>query len=328
MPRPQSLLALAAFGTILGTALPGGRAEAEPPRAPIAFGPTHTVLTLIPGAEASQALGANRPTLIDAGGAAEAALLRDCANGESQQAARGFLWSVVTGAWRVLLHPLAVDVHEQLLKYASVSEATASADYYRASETPGAAAPGAPGPGAAAPVESRISCLRFTRFISADPQAGEVALDFVASLRLDAARDAIRLRPLRLYLDKASARSANGHYAVAISVRADAVWRDEFTGHQSQVFEQTLLSEGVDLRAGSYLKYYPPDAPGTRVLIIPISFGVDRSHDFGRAEFGVSVAELGTPPATLTLLSELLPDPDEKFAQLLVDAALAGIGLH
>ena len=27
------------------------------------------------------------------------------------------------------------------------------------------------------------------------------------------------------------AKSANGQYAVAISVRADAVWRDEFTGH-------------------------------------------------------------------------------------------------
>ena len=316
MPRERMLVAR----VVLGTVLLAGSALAQPARAPITFGPTHAVLTLIPGAEASQALGANRPGLVDAGGAAEAELLRDCGNGESQrvQASKGFLWSVATEAWRVLLHPLAVDVHEQLLKYASLSDATASADYYRAGETPGAAAP----------VQSRISCLRFTRFASADPQAGEVALDFVASLRLDAARDAIRLRPLRLYIGKASARSANGRYAVAISLRADAVWRDEFIGHHSQVFEQTLLSESVDLKPGSYLKYYAADAPGTRVPIIPISFGVDRSRDFGRAEFGVSVAELGTPPATLTLLSELLPDPDEKFAQLLVAAALAGVGLH
>ncbi len=306
---------------ILGAAVLGSAgAAAQPPRAPVTFAPTHAVLTLIPGSEASQALAANRPGMIDAGRTEEAELLRDCANGETQrvQAARGFIWTVVTNAWRVLLHPLALDVHEQLLKYASVSEATASADYYRASQAPGTAAP----------VDSRISCLRFTRFSSADPQGGEVALDFIASLRLDTARDAIRLRPLRLYIGKAAARSANGRYAVAIAMRADAVWRDEFTGHHTQVFDQTLLSEGVDLRSGSYLKYYPADAAGTRVPIIPVSFGVDRSRDFGRAEFGMSVAELGTPPATLTLLSELLPDPDEKLGQLIVAAALAGVGLH
>ena len=93
------------------------------------------------------------------------------------------------------------------------------------------------------------------------------------------------------------------------------------------VFEETIARESVDLKSRSFLKYYPTDAgSGTRVPIIPISFGVDRNHDFGRAEFGVSVVELGTPPATLTLLSEMLPDPDEKLSKLLIAAALAGAG--
>ena len=56
--------------------------------------------------------------------------------------------------------------------------------------------------------------------------------------------------------------------------------------------------------------------------------GVDRGRDYGRAEFGVRVAELGTPPATLTLLSEMLPDPEEDFSKLLVAAAIASIGVH
>ena len=286
---------------------------AQAPREAVTFAPTRAALVLIPGAEAAQALASQRPATIDAASAAESALLQQCANGEGQhpQAAKGFLWSVAARAWRVLLHPLAVSVHEELLKYARLSEATASGDYYQA--------------GAGGALNSRLSCVRFTRYAAADPASSDVALDFVASVRLDPARDAILLQPLRLYISQAAAKSANGRYAVAIALRADAVWRDEFTGHRGRVFEQTLARESVDLNSGPYLKYYSIDAgAGVRVPIVPVSFGLDRSRDFGRAEFGVSVAELGTPPATLALLSEMLPDPDEKFGQLVVAAALAG----
>ena len=56
------------------------------------------------------------------------------------------------------------------------------------------------------------------------------------------------------------------------------------------MFEQTVATESVDLKSGSFLKYYPTDADsGTRVPIVPISFGADRTHDFGRTEFTVSV---------------------------------------
>ena len=60
------------------------------------------------------------------------------------------------------------------------------------------------------------------------------------------------------------------------------MWRDEFAGHQGIVFEQTGATETLDLKAGPYLTYYPADAPGTRVPIIPTSFGIDRSRDFGQ----------------------------------------------
>ena len=178
-------------------------------RMPMTFAPTRAVLVLIPGAEAAQALAEHRPGSIDAASTAEADLMRDCANGESQrpQVSKGFLWNAAAQAWRVLLHPLAVSVHEELLKYASVSDAAASGDYYRASDSTSGTAP----------VNSRISCLRFTRFSGADAAADEVALDFIASVRLDTARDAIRLRPLRLFISQAAARSANGRYAIAIA---------------------------------------------------------------------------------------------------------------
>ena len=291
----------------------------SPERAAVAFPPTRAVLVLIPGAQASQALSEHRPAALAAGSAAEVALLQDCANGESQrsQVSKGFLWSVAVAGWRVFLHPLAVTVHDELQKYAKVSVASASGDYYRAGDANASTAA----------VSSRISCLRFTRF-AGEGDSEEVALDFVASVRLDAARDAIRLRPLRLFVSQSGAKSVDGHYSLAVSVRATSVWRDEFAGHEGPVFEQTAATESVDLKSGSFLKYYPTDADsGTRVPIVPISFGADRTHDFGRTEFTVSACELGTQPATLKLLAEMLPDPDQNLSQLVIAAALAGVKL-
>jgi hypothetical protein len=302
------VLIFAAAGVV-----PAAAAEA-PRREAVSFAPTRAVLVLIPGAQALQALAAHRPQTLDPASAPEAELARECADGESQRALaeKSFLFDIVVRSWRVLLHPLAVSVHEELQKYAQVSGATASGDYYRGGEG-----------SAAAPLSSRISCVRFTRF--ADSGSDEVALDFVAAVRLDRGRDAIRLRPLRLYISQGAARSANGQYSVAIALRADAVWRDEFTGHQGTVFEHTVAAESIDLKKGSFLKYYPIDAEsGTRVPIVPVSFAADRSRDFGRTEFTVSVAELGTPPATLTLLADMLPDPDENITKLLISAATAG----
>jgi hypothetical protein len=301
---------------LAATALAAAPASDTERRESVTFAPTRAVLVLIPGSEAMQSLAVHRPGTLDGNSAPEADLARGCANGEGQraQAEKSFLFDIVVRTWRVLLHPLAVSVHEELQKYAQISGATASGDYYRGGDT-----------AAGGPLNSRISCLRFTRF--AGTGSDEVALDFVAAVRLDRGRDAIRLRPLRLFISQGAARSATGQYAIAIAVRADAVWRDEFTGHQGVVFEQTVATESVDLKKGSYLKYYPLDADsGMRVPIVPVSFGADRSRDFGRAEFIVSVAELGTPPATLTLLADMLPNPDEKLTKLLIAAATAGSG--
>ena len=334
MQRPRCRLpataALAVTASLLASPALTAPPAAGAGRILVTFAPTRAVLVLIPGAEATAALADHRLANMDPTSAAEAAVLRECAAGESQheQVAKGFLWSVVTQAWRVILHPFAVSVHDELLKYSRVSEASAGGDYYRADD-PGVAAGADASPGAAHALNSRVSCLRFTRFTNGEPNADEVALDFVASVRLDPAGDAIRLRPLRLFISKADAKSADGHYSVAIGVRANAVWRDEFVGHSDKVFEETVATESVDLKSGPFLKYYPTGAmSGMRVPIVPVSFGVDRSHDFGHAEFSVSAAELGSPSQTLTLLADVLPDPNEPMEKLLVAAALARVGLQ
>jgi hypothetical protein len=314
-----TLRSIGALSLALAASWPVAAADA-PQRVPVAFPPARAQLTLIAGANANAALSEHQPPTVDAKSPAEQALRQDCANGESQRAetSKGFLLGFALQSWHVLLHPLAVAVQEELHKYAQVSAASTSGDYYRASD-PAASA---------APLASRISCVRFTRFGATDATADQVVLDFVASVRLDAPRDAIRLRPLRLFISQGGAKSTDGHYSVAIAIKANAVWRDEYAGHQGLVFEQTVATESVDLKSGSFLKYYPSDPEsGSRVPIVPVSFGLDRSRDFGRAEFSVSVAELGTAPATLKLLADMLPDPNEDLCKLLIAAAAAGAGL-
>jgi hypothetical protein len=290
----------------------GALAGEHPDGSPLPLASTRAVLQLIPSAEAAQALAQHRAGGIDPASAEEQQLLHECSNDEAQRPTRGFIWSVMSSGWRVLLQPLAASVRAELQQYATVSEASASGFYYEGGDS-----------SSKAPLVSRVSCLRYTR-LAADGE--DAALDFVASVRLDATRDAIRLRPLRLYISQSGAKSANGRYAVAIAVRAQAVWRDEFAGHDEQLFELTVAREGVDLKQGSYLRYYPADPlSGTRVPIVPVSYASDRSHPYGWAQFGVRVAEVGVQPTTLKLLAELLPEPD-ALGQLLMSAARAGAG--
>ena len=282
-------------------------------RSRVSFTPTRALLVLIPGDGAAHALSDYSLGSVDATSPQEAQLLRECENGESQQAAvaRSFFLGIITQTWQVLLHPLAIAVRDELAKYASASSASASGDYYRG----GDASP-------SAPLANRISCLRFTRFVNAE-SGDDVAVDFIASVKLDTPHDAIRLRPLRLYVSKAGAKSSNGHYSVAVTVRANVVWRDEFVGHGGQLFEQNVAAENMDLKSGPFIKYYPADPQsGTRQPIVPVSFGIDRTQDFGRVEFTVSVAELGTQPATLKLLADMLPDPNDRMSGTVIAAAI------
>jgi hypothetical protein len=281
-------------------------------RVRLSFAPTRATLVLIPGEEAAQMLSLHPLGSTDSSSIQEAELLRECSNGETQHVvSRSFFIAIFTQTWQVLLHPLAIAVRDELAKYSSVSSATASGDYYRGGNASNSA-----------PLNNRISCLRFTRFVNVE-SGDEVALDFVASIKLDTARDAIRLRPLRLFVSQAGAKSSNGHYSVAVTVGANAVWRDEFAGHSAQLFEQHLAAESMDLKSGPFIKYFTAEPQsGTRVPIIPVSFGLERTRDFGRAEFTVSVAELGTQPSTLKLLADMLPDANEKMSGTVIAAAL------
>ena len=310
-PRLASVAAgVAAFVVTVGSA---GVATAESVVIPLQ--PTQSELLLIEGRDAARSLADKRLKLVTPDGAAEREMLAFCANGEPQRttADKSLAAEFFSQFLSVILEKVADRVRAELSKYSALSQRTLRIDYYRG--IPSSQAPGH--------LENRYQCVRFLRVAADGPNGSEVALDFVAGIGLDVGRDAIVLRPLRLYVSKAAARSATGKYGVAISIHADAVWRDASVGHQATIFEQTIATEPIDLTTGPFLKYYPPEPMGgRRVPIVPISADIDRSRDYGRVDLSVSAAEIGTAPATLTLLSQLLPLTTERGARLMIEAAI------
>jgi hypothetical protein len=282
----------------------------------LTYAPAQTRLQLIAAEDAAQALGQQRVPGTDATSQPETDLLAYCSNGAVQRAAtpKSFFEWFLSPVLRIALNPLAVRVREELLRYSVVTTGTTSVDFYQ----------GSPPGDRARHLKTRYRCLRFTRFVTNAAGSTDIGLDFVGGIGLDPAEDAIVLRPLRLFIDKAAAKSSNGRYGVALALRADAVWREEFAGHRQSIFEQTMATDNVDLRSGSFLKYYGVDETrNQRVPIVPVSSGIDQARDFGRADFTLSVAEFGAPPAILALLSEIFPPSDEGLASLLLKAALA-----
>ena len=304
-----------AAGVLLALCAGSVTAADAPPRTfTMALEPTTTQLLFIEGRDAARMLADQRPPPATADSAGERALVAYCSNGEPQRAftEKGFVTSIATAIIKLVIAEAAERVHAELSKYSAISEQTQRIDYYR----------GATAPNAGARLESRYQCLRFTRLATGRGGAPEVALDFVAGIGLDTDGTAILLRPLRLYVSKADARSATGRYGVAVGVRAEAVWRDAIQGHEGIVFEKRITAGMIDIAPGPFLAYYPIElAGGQRIPIVPVSVDSDRSHDFGRVDFTVSVAETGIPPVTLALLAQWLPGTPDRRAQLLLDAA-------
>ena len=304
------IVVAAAFAASVGAASP---VAAETVTIPLP--PMQTELTFIEGRDAARLLAGHRIQSVEADSVAERALLAFCSNGEAQRAGadKGIIMEFFGQLLSITLEKVADRVRAEIGKYTAISERNQRLDYYRGASI-------ASGPGR---LDSRYQCLHFVRLQPNAAGGADVALDVVAGVGLDTVRDAIVLRPLRLFVAKSTARSATGHYGVAISVKADAVWKDAMVGHQGTVFDLTIATESMDLGSGPFIKYYPTDAMGgRRVPIVPVSVDIDRSHDFGRVDFTVSAAEVGTPPATLTLLSQLFPLTTERRARLMIEAAI------
>lgn len=103
-------------------------------------------------------------------------------------------------------------------------------------------------------IEPNISCIRMIRSIPANPdkdEKGEAKLetvwDFVAQIKLTDSKDAIQVRPLRLYYSKAFYEKATAEdtVGVVIGLKADAVWKEGNVGKKDTVLNIDTLYQST-----------------------------------------------------------------------------------
>jgi hypothetical protein len=127
-------------------------------------------------------------------------------------------------------------------------------------------------------MEPNFSCLRMRRSIPANAEnneKGEAKLetvwDFVAQIRLTDSKDAIQLRPLRLYYSKAfyEKATADDTVGVVIGLKADAVWKEGNVGKKDTVLNiDTLYQSTRNLKNDKKADYPFLNNP----LFIPSAF--------------------------------------------------------
>lgn len=198
---------------------------------------------------------------------------------------------------------------ERLKKYLAAYSASRSMDFYQ---------PTAQGTPALA-----WKCFRFTRAVGPKDEPS-VVMDLIGQFWLSPQRDALKIRPLRLYYEKAKAEG--DHVGISVSVGARAVWREHNIGKSEKIFEHTLLSEKFDMtNKVDDLKYYPTQSWQDHPFLplVPWSTNFDIAQGGGHVEFTVAVAEVGVPPKILEVTANLFKARKGEIERLMNNAANA-----
>ena len=86
--------------------------------------------------------------------------------------------------------------------------------------------------------ELAMTCIRFTRSLPDNDGKLVPTLDLIAQVRNSKDGGALQIRPLRLYYGAAQAKG--DQFGLAISIKADAVWRDGNASNSAEVFNHIL----------------------------------------------------------------------------------------
>ncbi len=196
---------------------------------------------------------------------------------------------------------------EELKKYVAAYSASTNLDFY------------APAPQAAP--ELAWTCFRVTRAIVSGSDR-TVVMDLIGQLWLSPDKDALKIRPLRVYYAKAKAKG--DRVGISVSVNAQAIWRDHNVGKNEKIFEYTLLSEKFDMTSSADdLIFYPTESWHSRPFLplIPWSTNRDISLGGGHVMFTLTVAEIGAPPKILEAAADLFRAKKGELAKLMNNAA-------
>lgn len=165
------------------------------------------------------------------------------------------------------------------------------------------------------------TCFRFSRAIK---QGGKdkIVMDLLGQIVLTEEKDAIKVRPLRLYIVQAKAKG--DQIGISFSLKAEAVWRQFNRGVSEKIFEYKVLSEKADISSGKPVVMYYMDSDWDshpRLPLIPWSTNREGSLKGGNVTLTMTAAEVGMPPKLLEYATKLFTKNKGDLAQLMKDSA-------
>ena len=174
-----------------------------------------------------------------------------------------------------------------------------------------------------------------------------VAMEAIVKVEVAMSQDSLVLTPLRLYFDRAVARtgsSANSTFGVSLGMTFDALWQSGQTGKgdAARVWNATVLSqkiEGInwkdDTPATTRQRFYyynlggmpagKSDTTNKPVQVALVPWSVNKKAPFGSGAMTVTFAEVGDPPAVLEFVAGILKDHGKDIGDFLKDAAKKAI---
>lgn len=181
------------------------------------------------------------------------------------------------------------------------------------------------------------SCLRFTRLVERGGQE-RVAFDLLAQVRI-VDREVLKIRPLRLFVGEVAAKTERDFLGIAVSLKADAVWRE---GEESRRLEKALqidelLARRVEVGNGKLPLYgtYWNAKPELDAIhwasfasqpLPPWSRYDDVRYGGSHLALDVSVAEAGNVPWLLENAAKLFHAKRDDIVSLLEKAAEKALG--
>jgi len=164
------------------------------------------------------------------------------------------------------------------------------------------------------------TCFRFSRAVGPKDQE-KVVLDLIGQVAITTEKDALKVRPLRLYF--AQAKAKGDQIGVTISLKADSVWRQHNRGQSEKIFDYIFLTEKVDISNGRpAVKYYIDREwdDHARLPLIPWSTNQEGNMKGGDVTLTVTVAEVGTPPKLLEHAAKLFTKNKGDLAKLMKES--------
>jgi hypothetical protein len=204
--------------------------------------------------------------------------------------------------------------------------------------------------------ELAARCFRIVRY---DARNNEIRLDAIVQLRLDSFtvnassyRDAVQIRPLRVYFKKGSYEENRfgDKVSLSASIAVDAVWFEQNRGNSGTVLNYVFLPAQTfeASETGDHFRYYGWDKDAgdfssdwsqiARLPLPPFSAGLAPADSAGAAKapdssrrappvtFRVAAAEAGPVPASLKLVGNIV-SPTADLAGLIANTVKRALGI-